>query len=144
MCLIVDANLCTSLLAEKPSDSYQKLHDEIFRPKAKIKLIHGGKLTQEYQSTHKAWSRIVTLSQSGRAVKISDQAIEAELKIIKDQCESNDAHVIALARADRKHGRVLCTKDEALKKDFKNKKLIDRPRGVVYSPKQHKQCLSHC
>ncbi len=47
------------------------------------------------------------------------------------KCASNDLHVLALAQASG--ARLLYSNDRALQRDFKNKNLIDRPRGKVYS-----------
>ena len=45
--------------------------------------------------------------------------------------QSDDSHVIALARASG--ARLLYTGDTALIADFKDKRLIDKPRGRIYS-----------
>ncbi len=87
---------------------------------------------------------IASLAQSGRAFKVSEALIDAQLEQVKSRCQSNDEHVIALARADRKRAHLLCTNDEALRSDFKNKSLIDNPRGTIYSPTRHKLSLSNC
>ena len=47
------------------------------------------------------------------------------------RCLSNDAHIIALAQISG--ARLLYSNDKALHEDFGNKRLIDRPRGKVYS-----------
>jgi hypothetical protein len=141
MCLIVDANLCSILFKKTSDKSYQELRDAIFSNR--ISLLHGGKLTEEY-ITAGVLDVIAKLAQSGRAFKVANSLIAQQLAAIEGLCESNDLHVIALARADRQRGRVLCTKDQALQNDFKNKLLIDKPRGTVYSPTRHKQSLSNC
>ncbi len=141
MCLIVDANLCSVVFKKTSDTSYQKLRDAIFLNR--LTLIHGGKLTQEY-STAGVLSVIALLAQSGRAHKVSDDLIDAQLAKIANQCSSNDEHVVALARADRQRGHLLCTNDQALQNDFKNKALIDSPRGKIYSPTRHKASLANC
>lgn len=62
-------------------------------------------------------------------------------------CVSNDAHVIALAQVTG--ARLLFSNDSALQSDFKNKLLIDQPRGKVYSTtysknvtRMHRQLLN--
>ncbi len=141
MCLIVDANLCSIVFKKTNDTSYKELRKAIFSNR--LTLIYGGKLTQEYK-TAGVLSVIASLSQSGRAFKISDALIEIQLHQIKNLCQSNDHHVIALARADRKRCHVLCTNDQALQKDFRDKSLIDKPRGTIYSPSRHKQSLENC
>ncbi len=141
MCLIVDANLCSILFKKTSDTSYKKLRETIFSNR--ISLLHGGKLTDEYYRAG-VLGIVAVLAQSGRAFKVDKTLIDQELAAINGLCESNDSHVIALARADRQRGRVLCTKDQALKNDFKNKSLIDRPRGTIDSPSRHKESLSSC
>ena len=141
MCLIVDANLCSILFKKTADKSYGELREAIFANR--LLLVHGGKLTQEY---HRAGvlKVIASLSQSGKAFRVSDKLIDAQLLKINGRCTSNDEHVIALARADRRRAHVLCTDDRALLIDFKNKELIDNPRGTIYSPTRHRQSLANC
>lgn len=141
MCLIVDANLCSVIFKKTSDKAYEKLREAIFSNR--LLLVHGGRLTQEYRVAG-VLKVIALLSQSGKAFRVSDELIDAQLAEIGDLCASNDDHVIALARADRRRAHLLCTDDEALKTDFKNKALIDSPRGTIYSPTRHKQSLANC
>ena len=52
---------------------------------------------------------------------------------------SDDPHVLALARVSG--ARLLYTKDNALIRDFKDKKFIDQPRGKVYTRKTNEDLL---
>ena len=54
-------------------------------------------------------------------------------------CQSDDAHVIALAQVS--NARLLYTRDRNLQQDFKNKGLLDNPRGKIYSAPSHKHLL---
>ena len=45
--------------------------------------------------------------------------------------KSNDPHILALARASG--ARLVYTGDGKLIADFKNKRLIDGPRGKIYT-----------
>ena len=141
MCLILDANVCTDVLKKNPNSPYQKLIRAVFDNQ--VLLIHGGQLTDEYRQAG-VLGIIATLAQSGRAIRVSDELIQAEIQRIRGRCKSNDEHVIALARADRKRARVLCSNDQDLRTDFKNKTLINKPRGAIYSPKNHVASLRHC
>ena len=141
MCLIVDANLCSVVFKKTSDTSYKKLQEIILSNR--LTLIHGGKLTQEYGKAG-VLNVIAALAQSGRAFKVSDALIDEQLAQIKNRCTSNDDHVIALARADRRRARLLCTNDRALQNDFKNKLLVDNPRGSIYSPTRHKASLENC
>jgi len=58
------------------------------------------------------------------------------------KCTSNDHHILALAIATG--ARTLATNDNALATDFKNKQIIDRPRGSIYrDPEAHRHLLRH-
>jgi hypothetical protein len=139
--MIVDANLCSVVFKKTNDIVYQKLRQLIFSNR--LTLVHGGELTREYARAG-VLHVVAMLSQSGRAIKIADNLIEAQLPHATQLCVSNDTHVIALARADRKRAHLLCTDDQALQSDFKNKDLIDKPRGTIYSPTRHKKSLAHC
>ena len=70
---------------------------------------------------------------------VKDEVVRAETtRLERDKanrmegsCRSNDTHVIALARIGG--ARLLYSKDLALHQDFRNKQLIDDPRGQIYS-----------
>jgi hypothetical protein len=141
MCLIVDANLVSVLFKKTSDKSYKELRETIFSNR--VSLLHGGKLTKEYE-TAGVLGILALLAQSGRAFRVSNTLIDQQLAEIEGRCESNDQHVIALARTDRRRGRVLCTNDQALQNDFKNKLLIDKPRGTIYSPTRHRESLANC
>jgi hypothetical protein len=141
MCMIVDANLCSVVFKKTTNTTYEKLRKTIFENR--LTLIHGGVLTKEYAKAG-VLPIVAMLSQSGKAIKIADSLIDGQMAHAAQHCTSNDTHVIALARADRKRGHVLCTDDQALQTDFKNKALIDNPRGTIYSPSRHKQSLANC
>jgi len=73
---------------------------------------------------------------------VPDQKITEELRTVIDLglCKSNDAHVIALARAAK--ARVLVSDDRDLFRDFKNPRLLNNPRGKVYQRRQHAKLLN--
>ena len=141
MCLIIDANLCSVVFKKTIDTDYQELRKTIFSNR--VDIVHGGRLSEEYKKAG-VLGVIALLAQSGRAHRVSSPLIDAQFQQIASKCTSNDAHVIALARADRRRAHVLCTNDQALQTDFRNKSLIDKPRGKIYSPTRHKQSLASC
>jgi hypothetical protein len=129
MCVIVDNDVVARVL----------IHDElVFRPLKKSvydgrhKLVHGGKLTREYVKNATLRSLLVTLDKVGLSRVVSSNEVDAKTDelVQGNACESNDEHVIALALVGRV--RLLCTGDLLLTRDFKNKDLINKPRGTVY------------
>ena len=62
---------------------------------------------------------------------------KGEEKLLQEEgCRSNDTHVIALAQISG--ARLLYSNDKDLHVDFKNKRLIDEPRGKIYSTNEDK------
>ena len=58
---------------------------------------------------------------------------------VRQECKSNDHHIIALARISR--ARLLYTIDSALQQDFKNRHLLSRPRGRIYRSHKNESLL---
>lgn len=105
-------------------------------------LVIGGKLKSELSESKKFKDLIAELQRAGRLEIIEDVKMEEEIKWLKMNAkfESNDPHIIALARLSG--ARILCTLDQRLIKDFCNKDLIDSPRGAVYrNKKSHEHLL---
>ena len=129
MCAILDANACADGFGKKNRpESGKKFFKWINSGKGR--LIVGGKLRRELLQNEqfKEWAEDAI--DSGRLRECEDKLVDARESNLRD-IDSNDAHIIALAIESR--SRLLCTNDEDLKADFKNKKLIDNPRGSVYS-----------
>ena len=52
-------------------------------------------------------------------------------------CRSNDTHVVALAK--QSGSGLLFTNDIELQRDFKNPKIINSPRGVIYTTRRGRE-----
>lgn len=131
MCAIVDANVAHQVFGEnRPSAGV-----EFFRwiSSGTGSLVIGGKLREELNkiSSFKKWQEEAI--RSGRVISAEDNIVLAEAKNLNNNglCQSDDEHVIALARLSG--ARLLYSNDDKLQTDFKNKQLIDKPRGSVYS-----------
>ena len=77
--------------------------------------------------------RLADYVRDGRAIVVAKERFtedEASLRRRSD-LRSDDPHVLALARVSG--ARLLYTGDTDLIADFKDKKIIDSPRGKVYS-----------
>ncbi len=133
MCAIIDACVATRVFVAKNDPDLVKIR----MLTRKLEVVYGGELAREYAKL-KTVARIVRLlDQAGIAKKHKDKLVDDENKIVKtlNLCTSNDTHVIALARVAR--ARLLCSADKGLHIDFKNKKLIDKPRGRIYQNATH-------
>lgn len=132
MPVIVDANVATQVFYARNSTPYWIIWDEIYNNKRNV-FHYGGKLTEEYRKTYEVFKIIKILDSAGLAINIPDSKVKPETTrlVSEGNCVSNDQHVLALARVGG--ARILCSNDRKLIQDFKNKNLINKPRGKVFS-----------
>ena len=84
------------------------------------------------------------LKRAGRLRSADAEKLRLEARRLHDdrRCTSNDHHVLALAIVSG--ARTLATDDNTLAADFKNKRIIDQPRGSIYrNPEKHGHLLRH-
>lgn len=88
---------------------------------------------------------LVELERAGRLrSSFQESALIETERLLRNSavCVSNDRHVVALAIVSG--ARTIATNDLALTKDVKNKRILDGPRGRVYSdPTEHEHLLRH-
>ena len=89
-----------------------------------------GNRPQPGSANFRKW--LPTAIRLGRVTEWDDREIDDATRDLKKDkvCQSNDPHVIALARASG--ARLLYTNDDDLETDFKNARLISKPRGKIY------------
>ena len=145
MCLvIVDVNVAPRVLLRSDDAEYKLLHGALFgRRRPNPILVHGGYLTQEYAANRSVLRMVYTLDRAGRVVVVPDARVAAAAGAVAAEgtAISNDTHLLGLARESG--ARVLCSEDRDLRADFKNKQLVDGPRGKVYSKTGHGKVLAH-
>ncbi|MDD9860640.1 MAG: PIN domain-containing protein [Nitrospira sp.] len=166
MCAILDANVVYTVFGSRSSTECPQIGLQLldWLNSGKGRLVTGGKAKEElyYNGNFQRWvrqksragGRIVVYEEkmsrkemlSALVVEYGDTEIEAEIRWIKKQKlpkkmkpKSNDLHVIALARISG--ARLLYSDDKKLRKDFKNKHLVNSPRGKVYSKEDHQHLL---
>lgn len=132
MCAIVDANVVHELFGPRRTKAGTKFVEWLNAGSGR--LVVGGKLLKELYSGSKAfmiWQK--TAANYGKVRFEDDGAVNAKTDEIRRTglCKSNDPHVIALANISG--ARLLYSNDGSLQKDFTDKRLIDGPRGKVYS-----------
>ena len=145
MCAIVDANVVGELWDNSSLAAGQGFRRWVEGPNGQ--LVVGGRLKQELRSTNAArW--LQELHRAGKLTSVDDHSVndrEASLKRLPagdaGSCRSNDHHVIALAQVSG--ARLLFSNDKDLHQDFKNRRLIDRRPGTVYSTLKRKDFNSH-
>lgn len=148
MCLIIDNNVASTLfLSDNKYNPYRLAYDWVQYGKGK--LVIGGRLWDEYQDAYSNRKRSTTersnwvfeLTRSDRAIIYPMEMVNKEEDEVRNECSSDDPHVIALARVSG--ARVLCTLDGALEADFKNGALVNSPRGHIYKNPSHFRLLRH-
>lgn len=139
MCIIIDTNKLHDFLTE--TKEAKPIRNWIITKGGKIVYSTYGTLGQELKS-QKAEIRFQDMSRSGQATFIQNHKVEAEQDRLEKSgnCRSNDAHVLALAKASG--ARLLYTGDRDLIADFKDKKIINRPGGRIYSDARNKDLLT--
>lgn len=130
MCAIVDANARDEVFGQRPTEAGRLFLDWLSTKSGR--LVIGGRLKDELLTSDrfKTWlARAVSL---GRAFQFPDDSVARETRRIEEAraLESNDSHVIALARVSRT--RLLYSNDRALQRDFKTG-LGEGIRGVIYT-----------
>lgn len=135
MCAILDASALSEVFRPSPGGAAEAFGKWIMHGRGS--LVVGGKLLTELGKSLQFQTWYPTAVRSGRIVHVDDQKVNAAEEEIAagGLCQSNDHHVIALAQVSG--ARLLFANDSDLQKDFKDQALINRPRGKVYSTKEH-------
>ncbi len=138
MCAIVDTNVVHEVFSSSPCPAGEKFFEWVEKGRSG-RLVAGGKLLVELDNRSdyfRKWRKEAQFSGMFRTE--NDQKVNDRAEQLKNEglCQSNDAHVIALAQLSG--ARLLYTNDEKLQKDFRNKNLVDNPGGKVYSTKAEK------
>jgi len=144
MCIIIDNDVVHQVLLKPDDVKYAELRAAILHAAvADVRMVYGGHLRVEYFRSRRLRRLLVTLDRAGRANAVSDSAVdsrEASIRASTLKCRSNDVHVIALAQVSGV--RLLCSEDGALHDDFRNPRLLNKPRGKVYRARRgHRQLL---
>ena len=139
MCLIVDANVAGRFLAQPGA-----IVDWLSGTRGEPRLVAAGKLRRELAVVDKVRRLLVALERAGRLRSADERRLETEEARLRraKQCGSNDHHVLALAIVTG--ARTLATDDDALARDFKNRRVVAAPAGKVYrNPEIHGKLLGH-
>ena len=132
MCAIVDANVVSEVFGSNLPPAGEKFFDWLNQGSGR--LIVGGKLLEELEQSSadfRRWGQEAQLAGKMKIVNKSEVDARTEQLRSATAIRSNDPHVIALAQVSG--ARLLYSNDGNLQQDFKNKSLIDDPRGKVYS-----------
>ena len=137
MCAIIDANVVGDVFQPSSCEAARKFFEWVNTGRGR--LVAGGKVLTELDenSTFKIWRQQATLA--GRIKIEKDDAIRERVNKLQSEgvlYRSDDLHVLALAQVSG--ARLLYSNDRDLQHDFKNKDLINNPRGRVYSTRERR------
>ncbi len=141
MCVIIDASRAGECFGGVSSPDARVVIDWIDLRGGKVVL--GGKLTTELFRIEAARRWMTERMRSGKAKAVGNRDVNLEeMKLIESGlCQSDDAHIIALARLSG--ARTLFSRDKKLQTDFKSKRLVSNQRGSIYSVASHVHLLRH-
>ena len=140
--MIVDANRLGKFLADPIKDDAAPIHDWLERGWGSVIYSTGGQYGTELSRSPNLKRKLEDYARQGRARLIPPEEFASDERALarRGDLKSNDPHVLALARASG--ARLLYTRDDDLMIDFKNKALIDDPRGKVYRRASHRRLLT--
>ncbi len=127
-CLIVDTNMMHWFT--NTSEEISQIVIELLK-RQKGKLYIGGRLKSEMPQGLRPW--LDAGVRAGWIMNVPDGEVDRDECWLVDRgdLESNDHHVIALARVSG--ARVLVSRDRALVRDFKDRSLVSYSSGKVLS-----------
>jgi len=130
MCAILDNSVRDTIFVPAPTAAAKNFRQWV--ESGKLPLVVGGHLKRELSGSERFKEWLSEGERSGFVKLTDDESVDTKTAALKKaaSCESNDAHVIALAQVSG--ARLLYTSDDKLEKDFGNKQLINQPRGVLY------------
>lgn len=133
MCAILDSNVKGELAAPS-GEAGAAFYDWLVSGQGKI-VVGGTKMRDElYVHPVERDSKLIAeLRRAGAIIETDDAEVDAGVEDLRRRgaCRSDDQHIIAVARASG--ARLLYSNDRRLHDDFKDKALIDRPRGKIYT-----------
>ena len=137
MCAIIDANVVSEVFGDERPEAGKEFLEWVDTGKGV--LVVGGRLYLELvkaSATFGRWAQAALLT--GRMMREDANKVNTRERQIDSAGEhrSDDPHVLALAQISG--ARLLYTNDRDLQQDFRNPKLISRPRGNIYTTRVNK------
>ncbi len=141
MCAIVDANVISQVFEANPPEAGIKILLWIENNDSGHLMV-GGKLIEELDRVSRFQKWAMDAKFSGKIKFADEKQVKAREDYLRRESNyiSNDPHIIALAQVSGP--RLLYSNDRKLQQGFKNKELVDNPRGKVYSTNQGREAFS--
>ena len=131
MCVIVDANVAGEVFGANRSSAGREFRRWITTGTGYLST--GGKQLAELRKlgTFRDWEKNAINYQRIRYEDASKVECCTAKTVAANECQSDDEHVVALANVGS--ARLLYTNDRALQRDFRNPRLVNDPRGAVFT-----------
>ena len=141
MCIIVDANRLGVFLQDDVHEDSEPVRQWIDRGWGVVVYSTDATFAGELRG-RRARERLADYRRAGKAKAFSGEEFANDERDLQrgGLLRSNGSHIIALARASG--ARLLYTGDSDLMDDFRNKALIDSPRGRIYSGARNENLLT--
>ena len=136
MCAIVDINVVHQCLGKGRTEAGKFFFDWLLN--GGILVVGGSKFESEIRNDSRFLRFVNERRQSGKVkqgIKSDEVDAEHERLINRNICNSDDQHILALARVS--DTRILFTNDVALQNDFRDGNIINSPRGQIYTTLVH-------
>jgi len=131
VCAILDASVVAAVFRPDPPPGAREFRRWLESGRGRLAI--GGKLRKELSASRefKAWLQQAILR--GGVANVPDALVDDEARSLSEEacCSSNDEHVLALARLGG--ARLLYSRDEALREDFKGRPVRGKPSGQALS-----------
>ena len=149
MCAILDNSARDEVFGDTPTERGLVFHEWLDKGRGRL-VIGGTKLRHELagssgqqpgSANFRKW--LPAAIRLGRVSQWDDQEVDNVATALAEQgvCQSDDPHVVALARASG--ARLLYTVDRALQQDFTNPIIIANPRGKIYPTARYRDFLNN-
>ena len=136
MCGIIDVNVLGEALGGTPSEAGPRF--VVWASFGGERLVVSRELLAEVGSEEaKIW--LAQGVASNRVKQVAEELVVPRTEELRRDrsCRSDDEHIVALGQVSK--ARLLYTNDGDLQSDFTDAKLINSPRGKVYSTRKGKE-----
>ena len=133
MCAIVDTNVWHEVSPPSSQSEAGKYFYDWLMKRNGGTIVSGGGHLRELNRINDFKRVFAERLQAGRARRIPDGEVDADAASLRAGrvCRSNDQDILALARISG--ARLLFTNDNALQDDFRDRQVINRLQGRVYT-----------
>ena len=135
MCIILDNNIGGEVFGRNKSaagEAVWRWINGIEGEGKRLRVVVGGKLTRELNKNRQIKDWLVRSVRRANVMVYDNRTVDLKEGEVQDwDLNSDDPHIIALALVSG--ARLLYSNDLPLQKDFKNTKIVGKPKGKIYT-----------